>query len=381
MAISYEPLNQNTDVTTTRTMLHEIIPLTGTIISGTYGTFPDEENIKNFTHGMFQSVYDYPYLSSSANHIFDLTVAYDESSVLSASTNTQNSKKINLYNQFSQVLLGYDAETGAVEIFESDLDITDNTSSEQMKNCFFLSLSRLLTKDEIKKGSFTLELGRGPWSASMTSRITLQDLRANEDGTQVGSSIGGDYGVLYDTTASAVASTNTSSYGVVFYQAGIVVLSSSIWDEVVTGSSWPGGGSVTGISDFASGSSTTSGSAAGYGPARTALQAIATSSISGTCDAIRHRIYNLSFNNTTEINSTIYFCRAPVNKFNYSANPTYVSSSKIRVKSVASDTPVAYVTTIGLYNVNNELLATAKLSEPLKKDPNNELTLRVRLDY
>jgi len=370
MAITYEPLNQSTDVTTTRTLLHEIIPLTGTIISGTYGTFPNEENIKNYTHGMFQSVYDYPYLSSSANHIFDITTGYDEGSVLSASTNTQNSKKINLYNQFSQVLLGYDAETGAVEIFESDLDITDNTSTEQMKNCFFLSFARLLTKDQVKKGSFSLELGMGPWSSSMSSRITLQDLRASEEGTQVGSSVGGDYGVLYDSTGSDASLTNTSSYGVVFYQAGIVVLSSSIWDERVTGSN-----------DFASGSATMTGSDAGTGQARTALQAMATSSISGTCDALRHRIYNLSYNNTTEINSTIYFCRMPVNKFNYSANPTYVSASKIRVKTIASNQPVSYVTTIGLYNVNNELLATAKLSEPLKKTPDNELTLRVRLDY
>ena len=92
-------------------------------------------------------------------------------------------------------------------------------------------------------------------------------------------------------------------------------------------------------------------------------------------------MYNMSYNNTTEINSTIYFCRAPVNKFNYSSNPTYVTGSKIRVKNVASDMPVAYVTTVGLYNASNELLATAKLSEPLRKDPTNELTLRVRLDY
>ena len=236
-----------------------------------------------------------------------------------------------------------------------------------------------MTKDQVKKGSFSLELGRGPWSASMTSRITLQDVEATEDGTKVGSSVGGDYGVLWDTSASVSTGsdgtlTRTGSYGVVFYQAGIVVLSSSIWDNVATGSG-------TGILDFASGSATMTGSSAGTGPARTALQAIATSSISGTCDAIRHRIYNLSYNNTTEINSTIYFCRMPVNKFNYSANPTYVSDSKIRVKTVASDMPKAYVTTIGLYNVNNELLATAKLSEPLKKDPSNELTLRVRLDY
>ena len=89
----------------------------------------------------------------------------------------------------------------------------------------------------------------------------------------------------------------------------------------------------------------------------------------------------MSYNNTTEINSTIYFCRAPVNKFNYSSNPTYVTGSKIRVKNVASDMPVAYVTTVGLYNASNELLATAKLSEPLRKDRTNELSLRFSLDY
>ena len=33
------------------------------------------------------------------------------------------------------------------------------------------------------------------------------------------------------------------------------------------------------------------------------------------------------------------------------------------------------------YSADNELLAAAKLSEPLKKTPDNEMTLRVRLDY
>tara|TARA_B100001121_G_scaffold294206_1_gene297461 strand:- start:3325 stop:3603 length:279 start_codon:yes stop_codon:yes gene_type:complete len=92
-------------------------------------------------------------------------------------------------------------------------------------------------------------------------------------------------------------------------------------------------------------------------------------------------MYNMSFNNTTELNSTIYFCRLNHNEFNYSSNPTYLNSSKIRVKNVAGDTPVAYVTGVGLYSSDNELMAVAKLSEPLKKDPTNELTLRVRLDY
>jgi hypothetical protein len=105
--------------------------------------------------------------------------------------------------------------------------------------------------------------------------------------------------------------------------------------------------------------------------------------ISGNCDNLRHRIQNISFNNTTELNSTVYFCRANSHEFNYSSNPTYLNGSEIRVRSgSASDLePVAYVTTVGLYGPNNEMLAVAKTSEPLKKSPSNELTLRVRLDY
>ena len=90
---------------------------------------------------------------------------------------------------------------------------------------------------------------------------------------------------------------------------------------------------------------------------------------------------DISFNNTTEINSTIYFCRVPHNKFNYSSNPTYLSGSEIRVKNQAADEPVSYITTIGLYSADNELLAVAKLSEPIKKTPSTELNFRVRLDY
>ena len=106
-----------------------------------------------------------------------------------------------------------------------------------------------------------------------------------------------------------------------------------------------------------------------------------TSEISASADALRHRINNLQFNNTVELNSSVYFCRVNHNEYNYSTNPTYLSGSKIRVKTQSSDLPVSYITTVGLYNDNNELLATAKLSEPLKKSSDTEFTIRVRLDY
>lgn len=89
MATTYKTLRTD-DVVSTRSLLHEAIPLTGSIVSGTYS----DENIKNYSHGMFQSVYDYPYLSSSANHIFDITVGYASNSNLSGTAaRTQQDKR------------------------------------------------------------------------------------------------------------------------------------------------------------------------------------------------------------------------------------------------------------------------------------------------
>ena len=109
----YKSLHPNRDIVNTRTLLHEAIPLTGTIVSGTY----QEENIQNYAHGMFQSVYDYPYLSSSANHIFDITLGISPSSSHYTSVVNQQSKKKNIYNQMAQVLVGHD-KTGSILQFD-----------------------------------------------------------------------------------------------------------------------------------------------------------------------------------------------------------------------------------------------------------------------
>ena len=146
MASTFKNLSPN-DKISTKTLLHEAIPLTGTILSGTY----TDLNIKNYSHGMFQSVYDYPYLSSSANHIFDITVGFANDSALSASSPVaaaQQKKKINLYNQMAQVLVGYD-KTGSIKPFDEDGNLVDGT---KLKENMFLSFSRLLVKDEVKRG-------------------------------------------------------------------------------------------------------------------------------------------------------------------------------------------------------------------------------------
>ena len=46
MASTFKDIKPN-DRVSTRTLLHEAIPITGTIVSGTYGTFPNDDNIKN----------------------------------------------------------------------------------------------------------------------------------------------------------------------------------------------------------------------------------------------------------------------------------------------------------------------------------------------
>ena len=351
MAKTFKTLLGN-DVTNTRTLLHEAIPITGTISSGTYS----DNNIKTFSHGMFESIYDYPFLSSSANHIFDIT--YGHSSNVSSSSNTQNAKKLNIYNQMAQVLMGYDTSSN-IRKFDSDGTLDDSTGI--MNHCFFMNFSRLLTKDEIKKNSFRLKLWTsGTVTSTGGARKELTTFGDFDSGNQFRTSPAGDYGLLY--TSSAHPYSVGSSIGLVYYQAGVAVITSSVF-----------------LQEFGAPGNTVEPSALS---SSLGVQAAQTgSTIQQLADGFRFTMNDIDFNNTIELNSAIYFCRVNHNEYNYSSNPTYVTGSKLRVKNNVNDLPVTYITSIGLYSPDNELLAVAKLSEPIRKDPNTELTLRVRLDY
>ena len=401
MATTFKTFSNN-DKTTTRTLLHEAIPLTGAIFSGTYiadeGSKP--ENIKTYAHGMFQSVYDYPYLSSSANHIMDITCGFSTGSALSqsavASYGTQQTKKVNIYNSMAQQLMGYDID-GQIREFDRDGTLNDNKG--KLREVFFLNFARLLVKDEIKKGSFQLAFNTGshPTASMWDDGQTLTIADHNAATNYFTNSPAGEYGILY-TASSTADGSGFSGVGLIFYQAGIAVLTCSIFSNAPTGSDnsqadgeAPGLGQnhATEFVSFGDPLYTIKGGSHEYennhiseGFGETGVQGMLTgSTIDNFAAGIRNRVRNVQFNNTTELNSTIYFCRANHNDFNYSSNPTYIDSSRLVVKESSLDNPVTYITTIGLYSADNELLAVAKLSEPLKKDPTNELTLRVRLDY
>ena len=443
MASTFKNFLSN-DITTTRTALHEAVPITGSILARTYGdASAGETNIKTYGHKMFVSVYDYPYLSSSANHLMDITFGthpdWDGYGATAAgnsfptiieniadpttksNSQVQYTMRKNIYAQMQQILVGRDAN-GISKKFDRDGNFSD-TIDDKYHNCVFISLSRLLVKDEIKKGTFELQLGVGqstldatystiaeifsPSGVDSGGTVSIKDTGAQEEFRV--NSPAGEYGILYVNEAdgpddgdgvdiTALNPANDSSVdavpvGLIYYQTGIVVLNMD-WMAQVTLDADPNGsnaGDQNGPDDdgllpdhinpnylnWYWDANDNGGAAHNW----YSMMTVGGYDIDALAQGLRHRINKISFNNTTELNSTIYFCRANHNEFNYSTNPSYLSGSKIVVKENTSDNPVSYVTTVGLYSADQELLAVAKLSEPLKKDPTNELTLRVRLDY
>lgn len=335
-------------ISTARETLYESIPITGTLVSGTYGTYPNDTNVLKFTssHGLFESVYDYPYASSSANHIFDITFG-----VRSGSTTpvTQSAEKNRIYKEMAQTLLGFDV-TGNVKNFEINSSVVDKM--------LFVNFSRLLTKDGLKIGSFTASIGTGSWATPFSGG--LKQLSDNPSSTYLtvnSDSPVGQYWKIY----SGSTYTDASQVGFLFYQQGILALNqgSSMFDYIAYSSSTanPAGGYLSG-SNLAS-----------------------TGTITEISDGFRRYVNNLQFQNTVQINSTIYNCQVGLNQYNYSSNVTYTSASQIVVKNSVIDTPITYITTVGLYDDSDQLLAVAKLSEPLRKTSADSINLRVRLDY
>jgi hypothetical protein len=96
---------------------------------------------------------------------------------------------------------------------------------------------------------------------------------------------------------------------------------------------------------------------------------------------------NMRVRKSEIVPSTHYFVRVKNQDFNFSNNPSFVypenisGSYKGEVIDSLVEEPKTYVTTVGLYNEQNELIAVAKLSQPTKKDFSSELSFRIRLDF
>ena len=90
---------------------------------------------------------------------------------------------------------------------------------------------------------------------------------------------------------------------------------------------------------------------------------------------------NFELDSEEKISSQYFFTRVKNSEFNYSSNPSYIDTNGNLNNTTMADSPLTYITTVGLYNDNNNLIAVAKLSQPLKKDFTTEALIRVKLDY
>jgi hypothetical protein len=115
----------------------------------------------------------------------------------------------------------------------------------------------------------------------------------------------------------------------------------------------------------------------------------ASGSISTAAEQYNHkRIYyaikngkDFEARRTENVSTQHFFVRATNREFNYSNNPTYVDADGFFVEGTFESDPQTYITTVGLLNDANELIAVAKTSQPIPKSFDKEVLIKVKLSF
>ena len=398
------------DIKTTRSMLNQLIDFVEEDVSGSAtrkkfkvfvtGTTADS----GVTSSLYQTVFDQDYSLQTSNELFDMTLGLfkDSDTVTDSSIGTDiNGKllfpseslmmreKVSVYKQHSQLLLGDKDEQFAAPFGSA-------TDSDKINTALFLNFKRLFVRDGIKRETFAMRMYRSASSATqdedgaLTGAGQTNIFRETTSGsiilTDVGaassierSNFGGDVGNI-------VNSSNTSEVlGLLFYQQGIAILDL----EKITSGSQKMSGSIDAVGNSAG--KILMGSNQGNINAKFIPDFVTSASMDQCIDHIASTRFGkgsqtfLTFQNNTMINSTLVFCRATADEFNFSSNPTYTDSEGRIVVIDESQQGIqkafSFVTTVGLYDANEQLLAVSKLSRPVEKNDEKDLTFRVRLDF
>lgn len=333
--MSYKSFNLQDDFAPLTTAVNETVGISSSI-------YLPLANVKQFRNiasgsaaidlgGYYEGVYDASPTSSLSSALFDVTFGYATGSTynVAATTTSSQSEKVKIYRQMAAALLG-------------DPDATFTITSTARKEAIFVVIKRNLMKDELKKGTVSLCI-----NSANPLQYSASDVGAAVSFQQA---LGGDYAPLkHNGTGSEV--------GQVWYNAGIIVLHPDTAYGAIP--VWSGTMPKTLINLQYSGT------------------------INQIADGFRQKTERIDFNNQTNLQSSVYFCRAFNNEFNYSSNPTFTDDNGlIRVTSGSNIlTTRTYITTVALYDENDNLLGVGKTNKPVLKCNESEAIFRLRLDY
>ena len=301
-----------------------------------------------------------PAISVSADAQFSVAYGHRLGSGSSAQGTLNDSPTRAIYSQYRLLLL----EPG-----DNKFTFKDGTSSDSI---YVINFNRDKLKERLDPGNWQLTLAQLSGSTVPNNSHTGSNVKIQTSNPSFISLIddSNDYynvneqgiaGTIYSVVSGSLANGihNPSAphyYGLVYPNTGTIVLNDNVLNKSCSFNS------VTG--------SNTAGD-----NARKLL-----TSISGAFSA------NSSTNamyarNVETVSSTHYFIRVKYKYFNFSNNPTYVTGSEGLISNPTFlNDPTVYITTIGLYNDSQELLAVGKLSQPIKKSYDIETLIKVKLD-
>ena len=210
------------------------------------------------------------------------------------------------------------------------------------KDIYIINISRTRYKQSIQPGTFNLTLTGGS-TIKLTDDSNTTGLTRFLGENRIYNIISGSNGNAY--TSSAV----NTYYGIMLPDLGIAILdaSGSLSPYITT----PGQGNTVAVNNH--------------------LKLFA-SIKAGT---------NFQAQSQEVISSRYFFTRVKNSEFNYTTNPSIIDDNGNLLYTTLINNPQTFVTTVGMYNDNNELLAVAKLSKPLVKDFTKEALIRIKLDY
>lgn len=411
---SFKKINAS-DIKTRKTSLNQLVDVIQEDISGSntrraYQVFITGGIGPGVTSSLYQTVYDQNFTLQTANPLFDMTVGiYSGSTTVSnistpdgttkllfPSTSIMMREKIDVYRQHAAHLLN-NPDGAFTAPFESSV------ASDTINHALFLNFKRLFVRDGVKRETFALKMFRSA-SQSHQENYVGESGRTNIFTTShSGSVILSDIGATSPTLDSAGgpvgniknAANSNETVGLIFYEKGAVVLDMS---KVFSGSQHMSGTipamatSTTNGGETISSGFTVLGSKQGHRAAKFIPDFIVSSSIDTIVDHIATTRFSsgtltaATFQNQTNINSTLIFCRATADEFNYSSNPTFADTSTgkiIVIDTGQEDTQRSFTfpTTVGLHDQFGNLLAVAKMSRPIEKNDEKDVTFRIRLDF